>query len=406
MTRRGRVPDRLAIEALRSGVPNDEAIRLLGSPDAYIEQQFRSLLDDENQPGFLVAGEFGTGKSHLLGYLRQVALLRNFAVSIVTISKETPLSISGVIYAAAIRNTRMQRINDDTISHCLTRIEATQDAVRMLNDWASEPDSGLSPVFAAALYLLNRAMKPDLRQQIEAFLAGGKPPLPTLRAALKDAGARGMFDLAPVKPAELARQRLRFLPKLFQAAGFAGWVVMLDEVELIGRYGPQQRALAYAELAQWLGLNAGLRVDGIRVIAAVSSDFAAEVINARQDDERMPERLRLRGTPHLAELALQAIRAIEGPVALPRLDDALLARNEAIVRRCYTEAYGWAAPAAEILPREASRTMRHHIRGWVMQWDMLRLRGIHTTVTTELAPTVYTQDDDLTLVPEGVEDPE
>ena len=47
-------------------------------------------------------------------------------------------------------------------------------------------------------------------------------------------------------------QRLRFAAKLLAAAGYAGWVVLFDEVELIGRYSLQQRAKSYAELARWV----------------------------------------------------------------------------------------------------------------------------------------------------------
>src|ERR1039457_6414495 len=41
--------------------------------------------------GEIVAGGFGTGKSHLLGFLADQALRENFIVSPVAISKETPL---------------------------------------------------------------------------------------------------------------------------------------------------------------------------------------------------------------------------------------------------------------------------------------------------------------------------
>lgn len=51
---------------------------------------------------------------------------------------------------------------------------------------------------------------------------------------------------------ELARQRFRFLSRLMVAAGFDGWVLLLDEAELIGRYTPRQRGRSYAELAGWL----------------------------------------------------------------------------------------------------------------------------------------------------------
>jgi hypothetical protein len=42
------------------------------------------------------------------------------------------------------------------------------------------------------------------------------------------AGARG--------PRELARQPFRFLTRLLVAAGCEGWVLLFDDIELIGRY--------------------------------------------------------------------------------------------------------------------------------------------------------------------------
>src|SRR5687768_12451245 len=65
-----RVQARRAIEALRAGVPNHDAVLALGGGQPRIEARFRSLLeraaDDvakgTQTPGLLVAGDFGTGK--------------------------------------------------------------------------------------------------------------------------------------------------------------------------------------------------------------------------------------------------------------------------------------------------------------------------------------------------------
>ena len=92
------LPARIAIEALRAGVPNREAVRLLGTEQTAIEQGFEQALqrawaDGARPPvGLGIAGDFGTGKSHLLGCLREVALAQDFVVSRVVVSKETPLS--------------------------------------------------------------------------------------------------------------------------------------------------------------------------------------------------------------------------------------------------------------------------------------------------------------------------
>ncbi|HEY8744534.1 MAG TPA: hypothetical protein VIU62_15675, partial [Chloroflexota bacterium] len=64
---------RRAIEALRAGVPNRDAVRALGSNQQSIEEKFRQQLEaasadvarDAQSGGLLVAGDFGSGKSHL-----------------------------------------------------------------------------------------------------------------------------------------------------------------------------------------------------------------------------------------------------------------------------------------------------------------------------------------------------
>ena len=58
----------------------------------------------------------GAGKSHLLGFMRELALERNFVVSLVPVSKETPMFDPARLFAAAIRAAEVpwrQRRRDD-----------------------------------------------------------------------------------------------------------------------------------------------------------------------------------------------------------------------------------------------------------------------------------------------------
>jgi hypothetical protein len=45
--------------------------------------------------------------------------------------------------------------------------------------------------------------------------------------------------------------------------------------------------------------------------------------------------------------------------------------------------------------RPTTRTMRHHIRGWITQWDMLRLYGRRASVDVEAMRAGYEERDDL-----------
>src|SRR3954454_20015238 len=100
---------RRAIEALRAGVPNRDAVSALGSTQRVIEQQFVEHLElVEALPGFcaspggmLLGGGFGSGKSHVLEHLQHLALARGYVVSKVVISKETPLHDPGKVFRSA-----------------------------------------------------------------------------------------------------------------------------------------------------------------------------------------------------------------------------------------------------------------------------------------------------------------
>ena len=121
-------------------------------------------------------GGFGTGKSHLLGYLGQHGQNQNFIVSPVSISKETPLFNIERVYAAAIRNAVVPGINDDVMSVAISRLDSGSAEFKALEEWASSASSGLSPIFAALLHVLSRqVLGPDDRMAIARFLCRCTP---------------------------------------------------------------------------------------------------------------------------------------------------------------------------------------------------------------------------------------
>jgi hypothetical protein len=206
-----------------------------------------------------------------------------------------------------------------------------------------------------------------------------------------------MFDLRAVSAADLGVQRARLVPLLFRAAGYAGWCVLIDEVELIGRYTPLQRALAYAELARWVGLDAKVRIPGLVTAYAITDDFAGAVITPKRDDEKLPERLMLKGKPELAERARRGISHIQSGLHMlrrPAAEDLAACHDK--LRGIYALAYGRNAPALTVGPPTASRTMRQHIKSWVTQWDLLRLHGTVGAIVTATLGVSYAEMPELT----------
>jgi hypothetical protein len=396
---------RIAVEALRAGVPNRIAIREMGTEQTGIENAFETALthawpDDGSGRGVVsgigMAGGFGAGKSHLLGYLAEVARLQGFVVSRVVVSKETPLSHPGHVVSSALRDAALPDRPDDAIAACIATLRERPEALDQLETEVRTPEAGFATIFAACLFLIRRAnTSPEMLRRIGRLWSGARIAAPPIRSALATAGASRVFPLKAVPAAEATEQLIRFVPLLFRAAGYAGWCILFDEIELIGRYSALQRGLSYAQLGAWLGLAGTRRFPGVVTAYAITDDYVAAVINARQDSERLPERLTLKGRVADAALALSAIRHIERTVLAHRLlppgsGDLLTCHDK--VQRLYSAAYEWPAPSLPPPERTSPRTMRQYIKGWITQWDMLRLNRGEVLILDGLIASNYAED--------------
>src|SRR5689334_3294995 len=156
---------RMAIEALRAGVPNRAAIRLIGTEQTGIEHAFDAALaaawaERGAARGIGMAGGFGTGKSHLLGYLAEVARQQGFVVSRVVVSKETPLSHPGHVLSAALRDAVLPDRPDDPIAACVATLRERPEAMEAIEVAVGAAEAGFAPLFPACLFLLRRASTP------------------------------------------------------------------------------------------------------------------------------------------------------------------------------------------------------------------------------------------------------
>lgn len=398
--------ERVTIEALRAGVPpNGEATRRLGTDEHALENAFVDGLKRVREggvgaglvPGRLIAGEFGAGKSHLLGYLAELALKHDFVVSKVTISKETPLFNPERVFAAAVRNATARNVNDDIMLVVIERLlDRTEDLLK-LEAAISSPELGFAPIFAALLHILPKnVVSAEDRVAIARFFGGAWLGTPRVRAWLRGAGSIKLFDLGHVRAADLAHQRMLLAPLLFRAAGFAGWCLMLDELELIARYGSLQRGKSYAELARWLALDQAGALPGTIAIGAMTSDFKDEVFGRRLDQEKIPPLLQARALDQAARLASLAMSMIEkGMHELMRPDTTRLGRCLEETRRLYQQSYGWTPIMSGIGEQRAGKPIREYVKSWITGWDIERLYGTRDEIDVELIPSDYAENPDL-----------
>lgn len=376
--------NRRALEALRAGVPNRDAVAALGSQQTAVDDRFSELLDTiagsggEPAGGLLISGGFGSGKSHVLEHLAHRGLDAGFVVSKVVISKETALHDPVKVFNAAISNAQVPGKPGSAIDEVAAGLLTDSAEYAALYRWVHSDDTPVDSRFAASLFLYEYARgDAEFADRIVRFWAGDPLPVADLRRRLKEAGAAATYRLAGARERDLAVQRFRFVSRLVAAAGYRGWVVLLDEVELIGRYSLLQRAKAYAEVARWVR---GDRDDPDAPIGAVLTtvdDFEAQVLVGKNDLELIPKRLRMKATTEHELLAGQAeagMRVIErDQVRLQPPDRDQLDRTYSRLKQIHGSAFGWDPPDVEGLERLPSNRMRQYVRAWINEWDLRRL---------------------------------
>lgn len=378
---------RRALEALRNGVPNRDAVAMLGCNQPAIQRRFEEMLASAasagdspgDDLGMLVSGDFGSGKSHLLAHLEHLALEQGFVCSTVAISKETPLYDLGKVFKSALENSRIPGRSGRTIEELGLALDTRSDAYGDFFRWSDGvTGSDLSPMFPASLLVHERLDDPELTRQIEDFWAGDPLRKTDINRGLREIGQLANYSFKAPRAAELPPQRLRFMTGLIRAAGFAGWVVLLDEIELIAQYSILQRARSYAELPRWFGRAPGGSNPGLVVVATVTGDFALEIINpdgTKKDRDYVAARLANR-YQHLTASAETGMGILEHeavPLAEPADDD--VAATLDTLRGIYTNAYRWEAPDLPMARRGAGyqNRMRYRVRAAINEWDLRRL---------------------------------
>ena len=405
----GSISDRRAIEALRNGVPNRDAVRVLGCNQPDVEARFSEQLagvaaateGDSQAPGMLVSGGFGSGKSHLLEYLEHLALSENFVVSRVVISKETPLYDPAKVFRAAVESAGVPGRTGMAIPEIALGLRQDSPSYAELYKWANHPDSNVAAIFPATLMLHERLNNdPELTELIRNFWGGDPLPIAKVREGLRQIGEAAAFSLKAVKTRDLTEQRFPFVARLIQGAGYRGWVLLIDEVELVGRYSLVQRGRSYAELARWMGKVEGLRSPGITTVATVTDDFALAVLQQKGDRDYIGAKLRDRGTDEYLALAARAeagMRIIEREaITLRPPTEEMLFESYELLKGIHARAYAWDPPPIAPADLAMRRAMRSHVRRWMNEWDLKRLYPGATVSTEEheLRPT-YEEDEAL-----------
>ena len=378
---------RRALEALRNGVPNSEAVRILGCNQPEAESRFEDMLTktaDRDNPtegalGMLVSGDFGSGKSHLLTHLEQQALSQGFVCSKVAISKETPLYDLSKVFKSAVDNGRMPDRAGRLIEELGQALKPDSEEYASFFRWANDTESNrLSQMFPASLLVHERSNDLELNSEIEYFWAGDRIRISRVKDGLRQIEQMQSYSFRAPKAAELPPQRLRFVIELIRASGYNGWVVLLDEIELVGSYSLLQRGRSYAELARWLGQAVDEPYSGLVTVGTVTDDFALRIISPdgeKKDRDYVAPKLEVR-YENIVARAETGMRLLEREcISLNQPTEIEVRKMVEKLREIYSAAYGWDAPALQAETRGAGyqNRMRYKVRASINEWDLRRL---------------------------------
>jgi hypothetical protein len=385
------------IECLRAGIASSPVSELFSRGQTRLVQAFQEHLN-AGGGAMAIEGGYGQGKTHLLKHLAQIARRRGFVVSLVTLSKETPFHHWWHLYGQAIAQAeRPDSGHDPGLGGLLRRLKWSDEAIQSLHAFGD----GLHPRLKTALRCYYESHEGEVRHRVLGDLMGHALTNGELgRIHRSVTGER--VRLPAARLAQTGQDYFAFAGKLFQLAGYAGWVILFDEFELVCKLSALQRARAYANLAAFR--RAAERPGWERtltVVAFIPGMVTDYLLGGPADLGNLPNTLRVRGLEEEAAAAEESIRwLIEQKHSLSLLGEADTLAVLDQIAGLHQTAYGWRLPAALAASRfyapatSAAERMRTKVRFCVEALDLAYLYGE--------APAIQTQE---AALPQLAEDP-
>ena len=325
---------RRIIENLRSGVPSRNIGRVFSSARGDLLERISDQLDGLtlSRSGMVLLGKYGEGKTHLLNTIFSMASAKNMVVSMATLSKETPMDKLHLVYPRLIANTYLP-------GRAQPGFQAELDSLTQGESKTSDLllFAGKKLLTDKLFYLLNAYLNTEDNEekfQLLADLEGDLMPLANLKAIYRRIFAEKFkFSENFVKTRHMS-DYFAFMSFFFRLLGYSGWVILLDEAELIGQLGKKARLNAYANMSKLLNLGSL----GIYSLFAFTASFTVDVIEYKHERENL-EALQLPKAEH--DEIEDIIEMISSAPELATVSDAELLPVLAQIRAYHGQAYGW-----------------------------------------------------------------
>lgn len=380
------------IEALRSGIPSRAVGQYFSEARPRMMKEISDRLDmvcnEDKSNGMVICGKYGEGKTHLLNTVFNLAHSNHMVVSMVSLSKETPMDKLYLIYQKIIQNTYLPMRQQPGFMHEMEKLSANSPIANEMQLFAAkqlETDK-LYYLFRSYLNTEDSDEKFLLQADLEGdFVANA--PLKKIYRRIFNQPVKYNVNFTKTKH---CGDYFSFMSHLFTQMGYHGWVILIDETELMGRLGKKARLNAYRNMARFLLPEKSL--ESVFSIFALSASYVEDVIEGKREYENLeavypeePEPIRtvldlLVKSPQLAPLTKEEIQQV-------------LCK----IQEFHGKAYEWtpnlSAPALLEATQSGGYLLRTKIRAAIEFLDQLYQYGkAGKTKINELGEETFTED--------------
>lgn len=380
------------IEALRSGIPSRAVGQYFSEARPRVIREISERLDMVSEhgksSGMIISGKYGEGKTHLLNTVFNLAHSNNMVVSYLSLSKETPVDKLYLVYQKLIQNTYLPKRQQPGFMHELEKISANSPVANEMLLYAAkqlETDK-LYYLFRSYLNTEDSDEKFLLQADLEGdFIANA--PLKKIYKRIFNQPVKYNVNFTKTKHCS---DYFAFMSHLFIQMGYHGWVVLIDETELMGRLSKKARLNAYRNMANFLLPDRC--PEATFSIFALSASYAEDVIEAKHEYENLALIYPEEQEPARTVLDLLS----RAPQLLPLTRDEI---HEILykIQDFHGRAYEWTPNLSIDSLAEATQSggylLRTKIRAAIEFLDQLYQYGkAGKTTINELGEEVYTED--------------
>lgn len=327
---------RHVIEALRSGIPSRAVGQYFSEARPQliknISDKLYEVCDTGKTDGIIIAGKYGEGKTHLLNTIFNLAHVNNMVVSYISLSKETPFDKLFLVYQKIVSNTFLPKRLQPGFMQALEKMTPNSPVANEMLLYAAKH------LETDKLYYLLRSYL-NTEDQDEKFLLQADIEGDFIGNALLKQTYKRIFDQKVKYNVNFSKTKhcgdyFSFLSHLFVKLGYKGWVILVDETELVGRLGRKARLNAYRNMGRFL--LPGNQMEASYTMFALGASYLEDVVESKHEFENLAELFPEQEEPMKTVLEM----IVKSPQLHPMGKDELFGILEK-VKVFHGQAYGW-----------------------------------------------------------------